>query len=100
MSSQMCEEMVKLREYLDSHGIDWRDNSCEYGDDFFIHRTKFEVKGHTFSVINGYGTYGGIVSFGCKNNGLLELMLDGKEPYGCLTAREVEDYINECIHHY
>ncbi len=96
--SKMCEEMVILREYLDSHGIKWRDDSCEYDGDFFIHRTKFEVNGHTFSVINGYGTYGGIVSFGCKNDGLLELMLDGREPYGCLSAIEVEGYIDECLH--
>ena len=89
-----------LREYLDKHGIEWRDDSCEYDNDFFIHRTKFEVNGHEFSVINGYGTYGVIVSFGYKNQGLLELMLDGREPFGSLTAREVEDYINECLHKY
>lgn len=98
--SKMCDEMIALREYLDRHAIKWRDDSCEYDNDFFIHRTKFTIGDHEFSVINGYGTYGGIVSFGCKNNGLLELMIDRKEPLGCLTAKEVEGYINECLHNY
>ena len=95
--SKMCKEMVKLREWLDENDIKWRDDSWIHKD-FYIHRTKFEVNGHDFSVINGLGTYGGMVSIGCVNNGLLELMLDGKEPIGCLSAIEVEGIVNECLH--
>lgn len=59
-------------------------------------RTKFEVRGHEFSVINGVGSYGGCL-VGTKNQGLLECMIDGYEPMGWLTARKVENQIKKLV---
>lgn len=86
----MCEEMIKLRKWLDKQGIKWWDKSETYDERFFIHRTKFIVDDREFSVINGYGTYGGISSQYRKNVGLLEMWVDYKgEPKGYLTADDV-----------
>lgn len=91
----MCEEMIKLRQMLDDAGINWVDASDEIDMGFklcFIHRTRFEINGNQYSVINGYGTYGGYYSFGPVNEGLLEIMGEGVnngEPLGWLTAEEV-----------
>ena len=94
----MCEEMKKLRKWLDDHKIKWWDNSYTYDDDFYIHRTKFVAKGKEFSVINGVGTYGGMVTIGCKNQGLLEMWIVGEgEPEGCLTAHEAVNKICDAI---
>ena len=90
----ICEEMQKLRDWLNSENIEWYDNS----DDltlFWMVRTKFVVNGSTFSVINGVGSYGGCISYDSHNNGLLECMIDGNEPYGYLNADEVVAYINK-----
>lgn len=89
---EICAEMQKLREYLDAHGIEWRDNSDAFSE-WWMCRTKFEINGSSFSVINGVGSYGG-VNAGCKHNqGLLELWINEKgEPTGYL---KVEDVIKE-----
>lgn len=105
---EMCEEMRKLRSMLDARAIEWRDKSdikspeqiAQYEllgiekkyADVSIFRTRFEVHGYFWSVINGFGTYGGYEPFVGKNKGLLELMSDmvnGGEPLGCLTAEDV-----------
>ena len=87
---EVCTEMTKLREYLDTNDIEWRDDSDEMSDWYFMCRTKFDIKGNDFSVINGVGSYGG-VNAGCKyNQGLLELWINQKgEPTGYLTAEDV-----------
>ena len=91
----MCNEMIKLREWLDDHNIKWWDKSTTYDDYFYMHRTGFIHKGREFSVINGVGSYGGCVCAGYKNQGLLEMWVDQKgEPRGCLTA---EDVIKEIL---
>lgn len=86
----MCEEMEKLRKWLDRHGIKWWDRSDTFNDMFFMHRTGFIVDDREFSVVNGVGSYGGCVSAGCKNMGLLEMWINQEgEPRGWLTADEV-----------
>lgn len=104
----MCEEMYKLRGMLDARNIEWQDKSVitppeqiakcisigiekNYAD-ASIYRTHFEVHGYFWSVINGYGTYGGYDPYTGNNKGLLELMSDmvnGGEPIGCLTAEQI-----------
>lgn len=81
-------EMDKFREMLNSEGIKWKDASC---DGYLpITRTHFSYRGEHWSVIHGYGTYGGFNRIE-KDKGLLELMSDavnGGEPIGYLTAEE------------
>lgn len=108
---EMCEEMAKLRELLTAKGIKWRDRSviqqeklieylsAESGmeKEFFdttIYRTHFDYKGSHYSVINGFGTYGGFEPFEKKNYGLLELMRDDNDPVGWLTAQEIIDSLD------
>lgn len=86
----ICEEMKKLRSFLDNNHIKWRDNS----DDMInICRTRFEIGNINFSVINGENTYGG-------SKGLLELSIwdkegDGLNPSGWYSARDVIRVIKE-----
>lgn len=86
---EICAEMKKLREYLDAHGIEWHDDSYALSECWMC-RTKFEINGNSFSVINGVGSYGG-VNAGCKyNQGLLEYWINEKgEPTGYATAEDV-----------
>ena len=89
----MCKEMIKLRQMLDDRGIKWKDVSEVYPQSkFYIHRTHFTFDEIDYSVINGYGTYGGYDSFDHVNKGLLEIMGEGVnngDPLGWLTAEEV-----------
>lgn len=103
---EVCEEMQKLRNYLDEHNIKWRDESDKGvfarkdNVDFSIYwmcRTKFEIKGNEFSVINGIGSYGGCLYAGAKNNGLLECWINQKgEPEGYLKADDVIKKVKAC----
>jgi len=91
----VCEEMQKLRDYLDSKKIEWIDKSdgCEMG---WICRTHFDFKDYRWSVINGSGTYGGFYINEKQNPGQLELMVscvNGGEPIGSLKAEEVIAYM-------
>jgi hypothetical protein len=84
----MTNEMVKFRQMLDDNGIEWVDNSSL--DSYPVHRTHFQYRGYMWSVIHGYGSYGGYSCFE-EDKGLLELMseaIDGGEPRGWLTAEE------------
>lgn len=93
----MVEEMTKLRKLLTEHGIEWHDSSTPPEYTIQIDRTHFDYKGFNWSVINGFGTYGGIGIFRNKKNmGLLELMsnaINDGEPIGYLTAAQVMDYV-------
>lgn len=91
MALEICNEMQKLRDWLKENDIDWYDDS-EDGDYFWMARTKFHVNDHFFSVINGFGSYGGL-RFGFENQRLLECMIDNSEPEGWLTAEDVEKRI-------
>lgn len=85
--------MELLRKMLNENNIEYEDNS-EYGL-FPITRTQFDYRGYRWSVIHGYGTYGGYSSFD-KDKGLLELMsnaVNDGEPIGYLTAKEVFNYV-------
>ena len=96
----VCEEMQKLRDYLDSKKIEWIDKSDDW-EMGWICRTHFDYKGNHWSVINGLGTYGGFYHDEKHNAKLLELMVscvnDG-EPVGYLKAEDVINYM-EKIHH-
>lgn len=93
----MTEEMIKFRKLLDENGIKWEDASTkekplldgfDFHIDFHIDRTHFTYKGNNWSVIHGFGTYGGYSNFE-RDKGLLELMsnaVNGGEPVGYLTA--------------
>lgn len=106
----LCEEMVKFRNYLDEHKISWEDTSDIKSDeeiekwisfgieeafaDTSIYRTKFEYKGTTYTVINGYSTYGGYRQSTRFNEGLLEVRnWDADEVDGGYTASEVIELI-------
>ena len=102
----LCEEMKKLRAYLDDHDVSWEDTSSIKSDeeierllslsipeaysDTSIYRTQFEYEGTTYSVINGYGTYGGYRPSTQKNDGMLEVLDWSTEKVsGGYTADEV-----------
>ncbi len=100
----VCEEMKKLRKMLDEKEIEWKDNSevISKSEEWPIWycRTHFEFKGLKFSVMNGFGTYGGW--FGAnpgmtedKNMGLLELMIEDNEPVGWLKAENIMEILGE-----
>ena len=110
----MCEEMKKLRKELDRMGVKWRDVSSITPEtvidemvskgiervyaDTTMFRTHFEYGGYKFSVIHGYGSYGGKDAFTGHDSGLLECMteaVNGGEPVGCLTASEVLNIMAE-----
>lgn len=102
---QICEEMIKLRNWLDEKGILWTDESSitsqEYIDlmakigiepqyaDTTIYRTDFTFKEHYISVIYGYETCGGFEPFKNEDYGALEMKMDDREPVGWLSAKNV-----------
>lgn len=102
---KMCQEMIKLRDLLSNHNIEWFDNSTIMSDktvdklvklghekkycDTTIYRTFFKFNGLEISVINGYGTYGGYDPCTGDNNGLLEIWDGEHEVEGWLTAEQI-----------
>lgn len=97
---EVCEEMQKLRDWLDENNIDWEDASEDFVEDkehsFWMCRTWFRINGKRISVINGYGSYGGADVFHGENKGLLEAMgLIGDDVIGYMTADEVIAAISE-----
>lgn len=91
----MCEQMKLLRAGLDERKIPWQDQSedgiCP------MERTKFEINGFSWSVIHGYGSYGGFFP-GSRDAGLLEVMTsayNGGDPVGWLMAGQVLQMIDE-----
>ena len=93
---KIVREMQKLRDELDIKGIQWEDVSVDTKV-FWMVRTHFNYKGHKWSVINGFGSYGGVDFIKGKNQGLLECMTDarGDTPIGFLTAKEVLEMMDE-----
>ena len=89
----MTKEMELFRNMLDDNGIEWHDASRMGA--YTITRTHFNYRGHDWSVIHGYGSYGGYSPFE-KDKGLLELMsgaVNDGDPVGYLTAKEAFDYV-------
>lgn len=90
----MCDEMLKLRRLLDKMSIPWEDKSdpitaerVVFGQSH-VYRTRFWHKGDRYSVVYGYGTYGGWGRFQ-DDPKLLELMINGEEPTGYHTAKDI-----------
>ena len=77
-------EMQKLRDTLDEMNISWQDETTPPEMEIVIYRTKFDYNGNNYSVISGFGTYGG-------EHGLLELMLNDncEEVHGFYTAQDI-----------
>ena len=91
---RVCEEMEVLRDYLTKQQITWFDVSAIL-DDIWICRTHFWLNGNKWSVIHGFGTYGGFSSID-KDFSLLELMatpINDGDPVGYLTGKQVIEYI-------
>ena len=92
----MVDEMLKLRKLLTMNGIEWHDASETPDYPLQFDRTHFNYRGYEWSVVNGYGTFGGFDIFSDKNMGLLELMseaINGGEPFGFLTANQVMEFV-------
>lgn len=86
----MNEEMKKLRTLLDAENIEWEDKSDN--SIYPICRTHFSYNGQRWSVIHGYGSYGGYSSFS-PDRGLLEAYNFNDKPIEYLTAEEVMQYV-------
>lgn len=95
MEKYICEEMKRFREYLDHNNIEWVNvtYSCEESEKYNLYRTQFLHKNKKVSVINGYGSYGGFSLLSGKNEGLLEVMIEGSNPVGWLTCDEAIELI-------
>ena len=90
----MTHEMKLFREMLDAENIEWHDASSQ-SFELPMDRTHFEHRGYHWSVIHGFGSYGG-PSFIQDDKGLLELMSDAVnkgDPIGWLTAKEAMQYV-------
>lgn len=88
----MVKEMERLRVLLDTEGVEWEDAS-DAGEYCQISRTHFMYRGQKWSVIHGYGTYGGLDSTTGVDSKLLEAWNFKDEPIGFLTAEEVMEYV-------
>lgn len=91
---EICKEMQILRDWLDKNKIKWKDASSDYYEaekySVWICRTWFRINGKKISVVNGYGSYGGINLCNGENEGLLEAMgLIGNGVSGYMTAGEI-----------
>ena len=90
---EICEEMKKLRSYLDEKKNKWIDQSEHFDSvsfEMIIWRTWLWIGDRKISVVNGFGTIGGIVGIDGENAGLLEIAIDGLGGvYGNLTADDV-----------
>ena len=96
------DEMTKFRLMLNKNGIKWIDNSSIMVEKslskYNITRTVFAYNGYKWSVIHGYGTYGGYSFITDSDENLLELMSDAVnegEPVGWLTAEETFEYVKK-----
>lgn len=87
----MNEEMKKLRALLDAENIEWEDKSDN--SIYPICRTHFTYNGQRWSVIHGYGSYGGYSPITESDRGLLEAYDFSSDPIGYLTAEEVMRYV-------
>ena len=92
---EICPEMLKLRTMLDEMDIDWEDDS-DSPSEYMIYRTHFYYNADAYSVIYGYGTYGGWNRFPEKEDPqLLELMINDDESTGGYTADDIINIMKE-----
>lgn len=89
---KMPEELKVIQEILELNKIPYEERH-HIDEPYSLYRLHFVYKGNKWSVVSGYGSYGG-------NKGLLEIMRLGQveseelypandEPIGWLTAEEV-----------
>lgn len=91
---KMTHEMKLFRKMLDAENIEWHDASSQ-SFELPIDRTHFKYRGYFWSVVHGFGSYGG-PSYLYDDKGLLELMSDAVnegEPIGFLTATQAMQYV-------
>ena len=92
-SFYVCEEMQKLRAGLNKRKIAWLDTSYHGERDvqtfYWICGTRFTICGNEWSVVHGYGSYGGFNKHFCDHK-LLECQAwEMTEPDGFLTAERI-----------
>lgn len=89
-----CYELNKLKTYLDEQKIKYVVKSDSETTNYRIERIHFWINGYLWSVIHGYGTYGGFDSY-TRDKGLLELYTKQIQPYpfGCLSCTDIIDLI-------
>lgn len=91
MGEMLNEEMRKFRTLLDAEHIEWNDLSDNGA--YPMCRTHFEYNGQRWSVVHGYGSYGGYDFFTGADKGLLEVYNFVEEPKGFLTAENAMQYV-------
>lgn len=91
MGFMVTKEMELLRDALTAKGIEWTDKSATNLADSWVCRTHYSYGGHIWSVIHGYGTYGGIGVYPYEGDeGLLECLTSKYgDIKGWLTAENV-----------
>lgn len=96
---EICPEMLKLRDILDEMSIAWTDDSDPLTPDTIecrIYRTTFYANSARYSVVYGFGTYGGWNRFSEKADPQrLELMINSEEPTGWHTAEDIISIMKE-----
>lgn len=92
-----CYELNKLKSYLDSHKIKYVIKSDPEMTHYRIERIHFNINDYLWSVIHGYGTYGGFDPFTGDDKGLLELYTTQiqPDPFGMLTCTEIIELIEK-----
>lgn len=81
---------------LEENGIPYEDNS--QGEPLPMTRTYFSYNENQYSVIHGYGSYGGWDSFNKKDKGFLEMMVNSDgNPIGYLKAEEIMKFVKGVI---
>lgn len=92
-----CYELNKLKTYLDEHDFEYIIKSDPETAHYRIERIHFNINGYKWSVIHGYGTYGGLDPITGDDKGLLELYTTQiqPDPFGMLTCTEVIELIEK-----
>lgn len=90
-----CYELNKLKSYLDSHKIKYVIKSDPDTAHYRIERIHFNINGYLWSVIHGYGTYGGLDPFTGEDKGLLELYTTQiqPDPFGMMSCTDIIELI-------
>lgn len=90
-----CYELNKLKDYLDTRRIKYAIKSDPETAHYRIERIHFMINDYRWSVIHGYGTYGGLDPLTGEDKGLLELYTTQiqPDPFGCLTCAELIELI-------
>lgn len=104
----VCEEMGKIRAWLDERNIKWEDRSQDWSEltgaiyksmpSHWMVRTHFYINDCLVAIINGYTTMGGYLFHENENEGLLQLTsarYNHGEAIGHLSAEDVEKIIGE-----